>query len=53
MSIELTTEQVALLLQALGREKSWLNAGGFYGSAHKVSDLQAHIKNNAIKELNK
>jgi len=46
MRIELTDEQYALLLRAVGSEKSRLNQGGFYASAHLVSDLLAHLKNN-------
>ena len=45
--ITLTDEQLALVLKSLGREKSRLNDGGFYRSAHLVSDLLAHFKNNA------
>jgi len=43
--MELSAEQLALILQALGREKSWLNASGFRESAHKVSELQSYLKN--------
>ena len=46
MRIEITEEQYALLLRAVGSEKSRLNQGGFYASAHLVSDLLAHLKNN-------
>jgi hypothetical protein len=45
--ITLTNEQLALVLKSLGREKSRLNDGGFYRSAHLVSDLLAHFKDNA------
>jgi hypothetical protein len=46
-TITLTSEQLALVLKSLGREKSRLNDGGFYHSAHYVSDLLAHFTNNA------
>jgi hypothetical protein len=47
MIIELSNDQLALLLKVLGKEKAYLNAGGFYASAHLVSALQEHLKNNA------
>jgi hypothetical protein len=47
MKIEITNDQYALLLRAVGSEKSRLNQGGFYASAHLVSDLLAQLKNNA------
>lgn len=46
-TIELTQDQYALLLRAVGNEKTKLNNGGFYASAHLLSDLLAHLKNNA------
>ena len=46
-TITLTSEQLALVLKSLGREKSRLNDGGFYRSAHVVSDLLAHFTNNS------
>jgi hypothetical protein len=51
MNIELSEEQVSLLLRVLGQEKARLNAGGFYAVAHGVSDVQAHIKNSANQQL--
>ena len=52
MRIELTDEQYALLLRAVGAEKARLNQGGFYSSAHLVSDLLAHLKNNVERKVN-
>jgi hypothetical protein len=49
-TITLTDEQLALILKTVGREKTRLNAGGFFHSAHYVSDLLAHLTNNA-KEI--
>ena len=51
MFIELTDEQYALLLRAVGSEKARLNQGGFYSSAHLVSDLLAHLKNNVERKV--
>lgn len=49
MKIELSNEDVELILRALGREKTQLNNGGFYHLAHRASDLQSKIKNGATK----
>ena len=46
-TITLTNDQLALVLKSLGREKLRLNDGGFYRSAHVVSDLLTHFKDNA------
>ena len=46
ITIEITDEQYSLLLHAVGSEKARLNQGGFFASAHLVSDLLAHLKNN-------
>lgn len=46
MEIEITDDQYSLLLRAVGSEKARLNQGGFFASAHLVSDLLAHLKNN-------
>jgi hypothetical protein len=51
MKIEITDEQYALLLRAVGSEKSRLNQGGFHASAHLVSELLAHLKNNVEQEI--
>ena len=51
MKIKITDEQYALLLRAVGSEKSRLNQGGFYASAHLVSDLLATLKNNVEREV--
>ena len=50
MKLEITNEQLALLLRVLGKEKLRLNDGGFFSSAHGVSDLQAYIKNSAYEQ---
>lgn len=46
-SITITDEQLSLLIRVLGKEKQRCNDGGFFATAHHVSNLQAHIKNNA------
>ena len=51
MRIELTSEQYALLLRAVGSEKAKLNNGGFYSSAHLMSDLLEHLKNNVERKV--
>lgn len=43
--MELTNTELAVILQALGKEKEYLNAQGHRESAHEVSKLQAKIKN--------
>lgn len=45
MQLELTNTEVAVILEALGKEKEYLNAHGYRESAHKVSDIQSKIKN--------
>jgi len=50
MKIKLNDEQYSLLLIAVGKEKARLNQGGFYASAHAVSDLLAHLKNDVDRE---
>lgn len=50
-TITLTSEQLSLVMKSLGREKSRLNQGGFYHSAHYVSDLLAHFTNNAKEKV--
>jgi hypothetical protein len=52
MELDITNTELAVVIEALGRQKAWLNAGGFFASAHKVSDLQAKIKNKATSEGN-
>jgi hypothetical protein len=49
MKIELTDEQYALLIRSVGNEKMKLQNGGFFSSAHLVSNLLAHLKNNVEK----
>jgi hypothetical protein len=51
-TITLTDEQLALVMKTVGREKSRLNAGGFFHSAHYVSDLLAHFTNNSKEVTN-
>jgi hypothetical protein len=51
MKIKITNDQYALLLRAVGNEKSRLNQGGFHASAHLVSELLAHLKNNVEQEI--
>jgi hypothetical protein len=50
MKLQLTDDQYSLLLRAVGNEKAKLNQGGFFASAHLVSDLLAHLKNNVERE---
>lgn len=45
MKLELTHTELSVILEALGREKEYLNAQGHRESAHKVSDIQSKIKN--------
>ena len=51
MKIEITNEQYSLLLISVGKEKARLNQGGFFASAHLVSDLLATLKNNVEREI--
>jgi len=51
MRIELTDEQYSLLLISVGKEKARLNQGGFLASAHAVSELLAHLKNNVERKV--
>jgi hypothetical protein len=43
--MELTNTELAVILQALGKEKAYLNSQGLRESAHEISKLQARIKN--------
>jgi hypothetical protein len=43
--MELTNTELSVILQALGKEKEYLNAHGMRDSAHAVSELQSKIKN--------
>ena len=45
MELQLTNTELSVILEALGKEKSYLNAHGHRESAHEVSKLQAKIKN--------
>ena len=45
MTTELTNTELAVILEALGKEKAYLIAKGLHESAHEVSKLQAKIKN--------
>jgi hypothetical protein len=45
MKLEITNTQLSVILEALGKEKEYLNAQGHRESAHKVSQLQAQLKN--------
>lgn len=45
MKIEITNTELAVILEALGKEKEYLNAHGHRESAHMVSQLQSKIKN--------
>jgi hypothetical protein len=42
--MELTNTELAVILEALGKEKAQLNAKGMYESAHKITELQVKIK---------
>jgi hypothetical protein len=50
MKLQLTDEQYSLLLISVGKEKARLEQGEFRASAHLVSDLLAHLKNNVERE---
>jgi len=45
MQLEITNTELSVILEALGKEKAYLNAHGHKESAHKVSDLQSKLKN--------
>jgi len=45
MKLEVTNTELSVILEALGREKDYLNAQGNRESAHKVSDIQSKLKN--------
>lgn len=45
MQLELTNTELAVILEALGKEKAYLNAQGHRESAHKVSEIQSRLKN--------
>jgi hypothetical protein len=46
-SITLNADELSLLIRAIGKEKQRCNDGGFFATAHLLSDLLAHVKNNA------
>jgi len=46
-SITLNADQLSLLIRAIGKEKQRSHDGGFFATAHLLSDLLAHVKNNA------
>lgn len=50
MKLNLTDEQYSLLLISVGKEKARLEQGGFRATAHLVSDLLSHLKNNVERE---
>jgi hypothetical protein len=45
MKLEITNTELAVILEALGKEKEYLNAQGHKESAHRVSDIQSKLKN--------
>jgi hypothetical protein len=45
MKLEVTNTELSVILEALGREKDYLNAQGNRESAHKVTDIQSKLKN--------
>jgi hypothetical protein len=45
MKLEITNTELSVILEALGREKDYLNAQGNRESAHKVTDIQSKLKN--------
>lgn len=45
MKLEITNTELSVVLEALGRQKAYLNAQGNLESAHKVSELQSRLKN--------
>lgn len=45
MKLEITNTELAVILEALGKEKAYLNAHGHKESAHMVSKIQSKIKN--------
>ena len=49
MKLEITNTELSVILEALGKEKSYLNAQGLRESAHKITELQARLKNEGGK----
>jgi hypothetical protein len=47
--MELTNTEIAVILEALGNVKAYLNERGFRESAHEISKLQAKLKNEGKK----
>jgi len=45
MELKVTNTELAVILEALGKEKAYLNAKGMRESAHKITDLQSRLKN--------
>lgn len=45
MKLEVTNTELSVILEALGREKDYLNEQGNRESAHKVTDIQSKLKN--------
>ncbi len=45
MELQITNTELSVILEALGRQKAYLNAQGNRESAHKVSELQSQLKN--------
>ena len=43
--MELPNTELAVILEALGKQKAYLNAHGMRDSAHAITDLQSKIKN--------
>ena len=50
MKLDITNTELAVILEALGKEKASLNEFGHRDSAHMISDLQARLKNGAGNE---
>lgn len=44
METNLTNTELSVILQALGKEKAYLNSQGLRESAHAITDLQKKIK---------
>lgn len=45
MNVNLTNTELAVILEALGKQKDYLNAHDNRESAHEISKLQSKIKN--------
>jgi hypothetical protein len=48
MKLEISNTELSVIIEALGKEKSYLNAQGHRDSAHQVSEIQSRLKNGEV-----